>query len=252
MLGDISPQTAKVESQTVTYPGHDHVAVLKISKTDGRRFSPADVSALTRATLVFPGTEPEITLDSTILPGVFSFEANGTIIIDLSQFDIPESVLQSHLVVYDTQHPNGQVVVDDKDLRVAFDFRLVDAAGGITPPAFVPTNAVRAIAGETISALKVVYQLDGLVYVLDYTDALHIDLALGVAITSTMTGGALNVQRYGVMEDSSWTWTPGPVYLGASGTITQTPPLVGFRLRLGAASSATQIIIDMQEPIDLG
>lgn len=252
MLGDISPQTAKVESQTVTYPGHDLVTMLKITRYDGRRYTPVDLSSVLSVKLVFPTMDPVITFDSTIQTDVFSMEANGVMLIDLAQYDMPESVLPCHLVIYDAEHPFGQVLVDDQDLRVQFDFRLVDATGGVAPPVFVPANALRVIAGETISALKVVYEMAGLGFVLDYQDADHIDLAVGVAITSAVTGGSFNVQRYGVLVDSGWTWTPGPVYLGADGAITQVPPVTGFRLRLGAATSATQIIIDMQEPIDLG
>lgn len=113
-------------------------------------------------------------------------------------------------------------------------------------------SSVQRVAGETISALRVVYELDGEVFALDPTDEVHVDLVLGVARTSAMIGEAVNIQRSGPIDDSSWTWTPNPVYLGSNGALTQTPPATGFRVRIGASPEPTRLNIDISEPIDLG
>lgn len=112
-------------------------------------------------------------------------------------------------------------------------------------------TSLQRIAGEVLSALRVVYELDDEVRILDYRDAAHIDLLLGITLTAADPGVAVNVQRTGVIEDSAWSWTPGPVWLGVNGALTQTPPSDGFDVLLGAAPSATRINLDLQPPIHL-
>lgn len=119
------------------------------------------------------------------------------------------------------------------------------------PPGPTGGSALQRTAGETLSALRAVYELDGLVRALDYRDATHIDLLLGLSLTAAPEGGPVNVQRSGVLEDSSWNWLPGRIYLGANGSLTQAPPADGYCVLLGAATSATRITLNLQDPIDL-
>lgn len=104
-------------------------------------------------------------------------------------------------------------------------------------------------AGETLSALRVVYELNGQVYYLDPADADHIDSLLGVTLTAATVGSTVNVQRSGVVEDSAWNWIPGRVWLGANGSLTQTPPLFGFDVLIGNAVSPTRIVLNIQDAI---
>lgn len=106
-------------------------------------------------------------------------------------------------------------------------------------------------AGEVISALRAVYELDGSVFYLDPEDSGHVDLLLGIAITSAPSGQLLNVQRAGVLDDLSWRWAPGPVWLGPLGSLTQSPPTAGYDLLIGSAVSATRINLNLQDPIEL-
>ncbi|MDG9927417.1 MULTISPECIES: hypothetical protein [unclassified Pseudomonas] len=111
--------------------------------------------------------------------------------------------------------------------------------------------AFQRLAGETISALQAVYELDGVVFVLDYRDGDHIDQILGISLTAALTGEPMNVQRAGVLDDASWSWAPGRVWLGADGALTQTPPADGFDVLIGCAVGATRITLNLSEPIDL-
>ena len=111
--------------------------------------------------------------------------------------------------------------------------------------------AVQRLSGETLSALRAVYELDGEVYALDYRDAAHIDLLLGITLTAADQGQPVNVQRSGVLDDAGWAWTPGRVWLGADGRLTQTPPTDGFDVLIGAATSATRITLNLTETIEL-
>ncbi|WP_339521718.1 hypothetical protein [Pseudomonas sp. EA_35y_Pfl2_R111] len=112
-------------------------------------------------------------------------------------------------------------------------------------------SAFQRTAGEVLSALRAVYELDGQVHYLDYRDEDNIDLLLGLTLTAASSGEQVNIQRSGPIDDSGWSWTPGPVWLGAAGALTQTPPADGFDVLIGAAVSATRITLNLQQPIEL-
>jgi hypothetical protein len=112
-------------------------------------------------------------------------------------------------------------------------------------------SAFQRTAGEITSALRVLYEQGGQVYALDYRDTAHIDLILGISLTAAAAGQPLNVQRSGVLDDAGWSWTPGRVWLGANGALTQTPPVDGFDVLIGTAVSATRITLDITDPIEL-
>lgn len=111
--------------------------------------------------------------------------------------------------------------------------------------------ALQRTAGTTLSALRAVYELDGQVHYLDYRDAEHIDLLLGITLTAAGAGQPINVQRSGAIDDSGWSWTPGPVWLGADGVLTQTPPATGYYVLIGAAVSANRLLLNIQPAIKL-
>ncbi|WP_208605786.1 hypothetical protein [Phytopseudomonas punonensis] len=134
---------------------------------------------------------------------------------------------------------------------------VVTAAGSQGPPgrqgAPGPAggSAVQRIAGEQLSALRVVYEWAGVVRYLDLQDAEHIDQVAGVTLTAVEMGELVNLQLAGPLDDAAWSWQPGPVWLGQAGTLTQTPPLDGHLLFIGNAVSPTRIIINIDQPIAL-
>ncbi|AVO56160.1 hypothetical protein [Ectopseudomonas mendocina] len=112
-------------------------------------------------------------------------------------------------------------------------------------------SAFQRVAGETLSALRVVYELAGQVFKLDARDGERIDLLLGVTLTAAQQGDTINVQRSGAIDDAGWSWQPGLVWLGADGALTQQPPVDGFAVLIGAAVSATRITLNIQPGIQL-
>lgn len=122
---------------------------------------------------------------------------------------------------------------------------------GIGIPGPAGGSALQRTAGETISALRAVYELDRQVFLLDQADAAHIDFLLGITLNAADISTPVNVQRSGVLDDASWRWLPGRVWLGADGLLTQTPPTSGFDLAIGTAVSPTRITLNLQDPIEL-
>lgn len=120
---------------------------------------------------------------------------------------------------------------------------------GIPGPAGGST--LQRTAGATLSALVAAYELNGEVFALGKDDDDHIDLLLGLTVTAAGIGNPINVQRTGSVDNSGWAWTPGRVYLGAAGALTQTPATNGNDVLIGRAVSATRLLLDIQDPIDL-
>lgn len=119
------------------------------------------------------------------------------------------------------------------------------------PPGPSGGSTLQRTAGATLSALVVVYEDDDEVFALDKGDDAHIDQLLGLTVTAASIGNPINVQRTGAVDNSGWSWTPGRVYLGAGGALTQTPATGGNDVLIGRAVSATRLLLDIQDPIDL-
>lgn len=115
----------------------------------------------------------------------------------------------------------------------------------------VTSNRTTAAA---ISGHRVVKLLeDGTV---DYADASDFDdasIVLGLTLGAAIMGASIQVREHGLVTEGSWTWTPGlPVWLGATGHLTQTPPVApaAFSLAIGSAIAADTVFIRI-EPVVL-
>lgn len=110
----------------------------------------------------------------------------------------------------------------------------------------------RASAGP-LSALRVVWEdADGVVRLLDYRDADHLDLLSGMTITAASEGGQqVTIQRTGPLGAAGLGLVPGRVWLGADGALTQTPPDDGYDVLIGYATASGRLYIDIQDHIHL-
>lgn len=78
-----------------------------------------------------------------------------------------------------------------------------------------------------------------------------IDLALGISRTSAMVGAEVEVQYAGLMEDSAWAWTPAaPIFCGAAGVLTQTPPASGNIRRVAWAMEPQKIMVGLSPTLE--
>lgn len=78
-----------------------------------------------------------------------------------------------------------------------------------------------------------------------------LDKLAGISTGAASLGDTANLQRSGLMTEPSWTWTPdAPVFVGAAGVLTQTPPS-GTARRIAWAISATEINVDLFPIIQL-
>lgn len=134
---------------------------------------------------------------------------------------------------------NVRVSIERPNIRVGV------ASGGL-----VPLNVdVSLVAGVSLSALRAVTTDNNGRAV--YASPATLSDAVVVGITSTAANAleAVSVATAGIVEDSSWTWTKGPVFLGTNGTLTQSAPTAGaIVVQIGRAITATKLQVDI-EPI---
>jgi hypothetical protein len=75
-----------------------------------------------------------------------------------------------------------------------------------------------------------------------------------ITMGAAAAGESIQVLAYGLLDEPTWSWTPGPIYLGTTGLLTQTPPVTPgamFLITLGLATSPTTMFLDPRAPITL-
>ena len=71
-------------------------------------------------------------------------------------------------------------------------------------------------------------------------------LVLGVTIAASMANARSAIETEGELVEPSWTWTPGPVFCGADGQLTQSPRLDAAWLRqIGVALAPDRILVQL-------
>lgn len=92
----------------------------------------------------------------------------------------------------------------------------------------------------------------GLLVPADVTLAAHRGAIPGVVANAYSPGDEAVVQTGYLLEHGGWSWTLGPVFVGAAGLLTQAPPGNAlFAQVIGYAVSPTRIVVDVQPPINL-
>ena len=102
---------------------------------------------------------------------------------------------------------------------------------------------ITATAGEALSGNRAVRFSGGSAFLAD-KDAATASHAAGITTGAASSGAAVAIQLDGVMTEPSWAWSPGPVWLGTTGQLTQTIPVTGSVIQIGIAVSATKLAID--------
>lgn len=92
----------------------------------------------------------------------------------------------------------------------------------------------------------------GLLIKADCTNPAHRGAVLGLLANAYSPGDQAVVQTALTLEHAGWTWTPGPVFVGTAGQLTQTLPLGAvFSQVVAHALSPTLVLVDVQPPITI-
>lgn len=111
------------------------------------------------------------------------------------------------------------------------------------------SQLVASVAGEDLSGHRMVRIESGSAWYASNADQSHAGKVAGITTGAAVATDPVSVQTQGLMTEPSWSWTPGPVYLGADGALTQTPPTSGFLLIVGRAIDTTKLLIGIQTPV---
>jgi hypothetical protein len=116
-----------------------------------------------------------------------------------------------------------------------------------------PTAAdIEMPAGVALSALRAVRISAGLAFYVDNQTLSHAHTCIGLSFNAVAPNGAVVIKSSGFLEDTNFAFlVDKPIYIGANGTLTQTPPQAPavFLLRVGVAVSATKFFIKIERPI---
>lgn len=141
--------------------------------------------------------------------------------------------------------------------------------GAQTQVKFVPVPGLRGPQGDPGSGLSSVQIVgtasaavsghravtrmpDGGIYYISNDDPAHVTKPLWITTGSAALGEQVAGIAFGELVEPSWSWVPGPVFLGASGMLTQSAPTAPgavFLVQVGTATSATSLFVDRRMPI---
>lgn len=115
-------------------------------------------------------------------------------------------------------------------------------AGGAT----TVTVGASPLSGHSAVAVNA----GGLLIKADCTNPAHRGAVLGLLANAYSPGDQAVVQTAFTLEHSGWAWSPGPVFVGTSGQLTQSlPGGAVFSQVVAHALSATRVLVDVQPPI---
>lgn len=138
--------------------------------------------------------------------------------------------------------PDGrvpQIAASDPPQPLAAVIGPPGPAGPVGPVGGIATR----IAGENIGGHRAVtVGADGKAYLASPVEA-QAQAVFGVTTGAAVTGASVTIQCAGVLSEASWSWTPGPVWLGTDGVLTQTVPTSGAAVHIGTAGGPTSMSI---------
>lgn len=125
---------------------------------------------------------------------------------------------------------------------------------GVPGPPGLPGSAGAAVStlpiGAVVQSLRLVRSQNGTIYPVDTAQPDDGAAVIGLALQSVTTiGNTVDVQRAGQVTNSSWAWSPGVVWCGPDGTLTQNPSATGWLMQAGRVITATTIDIELEQPI---
>lgn len=84
-------------------------------------------------------------------------------------------------------------------------------------------------------------------------DPAQLEAPLWLTLAAIVSGAGDAVLAYGPALEPTWAWNPGPLYLGTTGLLTQTPPSSPalFSVQVGYATSPTRVFFDRRPSIAL-
>jgi len=113
-----------------------------------------------------------------------------------------------------------------------------DGMDGATGAATIHRTAGEALGGHRVVAVNAIGQA---VYASSNSTLIPIGITLGAA----SAGADVAIQIAGEMKEPSWSWdVASPIFLGADGVLTQSPPGLGMLVFVGYPTGRTSFFIE--------
>lgn len=114
----------------------------------------------------------------------------------------------------------------------------------------VCTSVVAGSGGINAYQVVLIDPITGVAIPADGTNSTHAGLVVGMATATIADGEDGTIQQIGKIENSAWDLDPGEIYyLGVAGTISKTPPEIGFWQKIGVAKDPVTLILNICEAI---
>lgn len=149
------------------------------------------------------------------------------------------------------------IVVTALDAEIAIDLpddtlTLVFEAVGLPGRDGADGGLIVGIAGQALSGQRAVrHDATGLVVHGDPRSAVGAQI-IGVSVGAALMGAPVSVLSSGEMTEPSWTWSAGPIFLGANGMLTQSAPATGILVVVGYAAGPIKMVVAPRIVADLG
>lgn len=160
-------------------------------------------------------------------------------------------IVEEILILAD--QPDDSVLVDEVEVVsiVAVAEQGPRGIQGIQGPAG-GTTTVTVGATPLSGHSAVAVDAAGLLIQADCTNPAHRGAVLGLLANAYSPGDQAVVQTAFTLEHSGWTWSPGPVFVGTAGQLTQTLPVGAvFSQVVAHALSPTLVLVDVQPLITI-
>ncbi len=105
-------------------------------------------------------------------------------------------------------------------------------------------------AGENLGGYRAVYADSNYVYHADKDTATDRDKIVGITDSPYNINENAGIFVNGSVTNGSWSFTPGPVFVGTDGVLTQPEPTgTAFIVKVGVAVNSTTIVIDVDRDV---
>lgn len=137
------------------------------------------------------------------------------------------------------------IVVEQQDAFVV----AVSAEQGPSGPPGPPGATLRGTAAAVLNGHRAVAWSAGLLVHADPASPALSHSCAGIVEQAAQVGESVPIRADGVVTFSGWTWSPGPVWFGTDGVLTQTQP--AGRSRVIGFGTGDKLNIGLQPPIDI-
>lgn len=104
-------------------------------------------------------------------------------------------------------------------------------------------DALEVPAGEDVGGHRPISVIGGAAYHTDPDDADSAAACVGISLNAAALGDTVRIVVAGYMTEPSWGWMDGPIWVGAGGLLTQSPPAVAAVIQIGVATGPQSLVV---------